>query len=130
MSEKLVYMVHKGTKGVITYNRKQALDFAKKNYASVRSIPWGLWRDVGYSMDMPTFIAQSDVVASFSANPGKDPYRWGFFKTKREARLSMSGITPELRKRHRIITATMWYNGKQWVGYMTQLKAGKHYDST
>jgi len=68
MAEKRVYMVHKGTKAVITSNRKQALDSARQQHATVSSIPWSLWRDAGYSMDLPTFMAYSDVVESFTGS--------------------------------------------------------------
>ena len=59
---KTVYMVHKGTKARILYNKRKAIELAKENEAKIRSLSYGYYKDCHYCMDYPTFYAVSEPV--------------------------------------------------------------------
>jgi predicted RNA-binding protein with EMAP domain len=59
---KTVYMVHKGTKATLTYNKRQAVKLAKENEAKIRSLSYGYFKDCHFTMDYPTFYAVSETV--------------------------------------------------------------------
>lgn len=59
---KKVYLVHKGAKGMFTYNKRNAIKIARKNAAKVREMNYWLFHDAS-SWDIPTFVYQSDKVS-------------------------------------------------------------------
>lgn len=58
---KKAYMVHKGKKAVITYNKQDAIKTARKFAAQVRSMDYWLFNQARI-WDLPTFYIQSDKV--------------------------------------------------------------------
>ena len=57
---KKVYMVYKGKRAAITYNKRNAIQKAKNEGARVRVLPYRYYKDCGFTMDMPTFYAVSE----------------------------------------------------------------------
>lgn len=52
-------MVHKGKKARLTTNKQYAISVAKREDASIRYMPYGLYKD-SRSWDYPTFHSLSD----------------------------------------------------------------------
>ena len=55
------YMVHKGKRALITFNKREATNIAKEYDAKVREMPYSLYKDAG-TWDYPTFFIQSEEV--------------------------------------------------------------------
>ena len=58
---KKAYMVHKGKKAVITFNKQEAIKSARKHTAQVREMDYWLFNQARI-WDMPTFYEQSEKV--------------------------------------------------------------------
>jgi len=58
---KKVYLIHKGKKGAVLYNKQQAIKSARKFAAHVRSMDYWLFNQCA-AWDIPTFYVQSDKV--------------------------------------------------------------------
>lgn len=52
---KMVYMVCKDKRAVISYNKKESLDLAKQESGEVYQLSYGYYKDCNFIMDMPTF---------------------------------------------------------------------------
>ena len=60
---KNVYMVHKGKKAVLTYSKKRAFAIAKiHNADGIRQLPYWLYKECHFCMDLPTFYIYSDAL--------------------------------------------------------------------
>jgi hypothetical protein len=58
---KNVYMVHKGKRAILTYNKQRAKQIAKLHNADgIRYLSYGYYKDCHFVMDFPTFYAVSD----------------------------------------------------------------------
>lgn len=60
---KTVYMVHKGSKAILTYNKRKAAKLARENAAKIRALSYGYFKDCHFSMDYPTFYAVSEPIS-------------------------------------------------------------------
>ena len=60
---KTVYMVHKGKKAILTYNKRRAIKIAQEHDAKVRSLSYGYFKDCHFTMDYPTFYAVSEPLS-------------------------------------------------------------------
>jgi hypothetical protein len=60
---KMVYMVHKGKNCFLTYNKREAVQFAKQNDCLVRSLSYQYYKDCHFCMDYPTFYALSEPIS-------------------------------------------------------------------
>ena len=58
---KKVYLIHKGKKGAVLYNKQQAIKEARKHTAQVREMDYWLFNQARI-WDVPTFYSQSDKV--------------------------------------------------------------------
>jgi hypothetical protein len=52
--ERRIYMVHKGNRAKLVTNKQDAINLAKREDASIRYMPYGLYKD-SRSWDYPTF---------------------------------------------------------------------------
>jgi hypothetical protein len=57
-----VYMVHKGTKAILTYNKHEARQIAKQFNAQIRALSYQYYKNCNFCMDYPTFYAISEPI--------------------------------------------------------------------